>query len=494
MSRRIAIAAAVALAAAVGAAPAAADYATGLDLGSQAYQYGFPVLDTQRVFATSTSVNVPDGRGGGPVNRFSHIRKLSDASEKTVVAPNNETPYSMAWLDLSRGPVVLHAPPIHRRFWEFELLDPWTNNFFNITSASAGLGRGDFGVTGGGNWAVVGPHFHGRLPRGVRRVRSRYDRVWVIGRTYLRGRSDLPALHRIQDGYAITPLSRWGTRYRPKRPRHPDRTSTQATIPGTVAGEDPLAFFAALGRQLRRFPPPAADRPLLAKLKAVGIGPGLDPRSAGLDPETLQGLRDAVTQGPGKLLAGVLARFAASFDAHDGYFVSDLGAWGTDYQLRAIGARVGLGGQRANVATYPFTLTDHMHAPLTGSARYVLHLPADRLPIPVRAFWSLTLYDAGSFFVANPLNRYALNSRSRLHRNADGSIDLYIQHGRPVDPAQAANWLPAPAPGEGFRLIWRLYDLGPALRGVLDGSGWQPPAVQPCDDSGRAPDGTACAA
>ena len=98
------------------------------------------------------------------MNRFSHIRKLADASEKTVVAPNNETPYSMAWLDLSHGPVVLHAPPIHRRFWEFELLDPWTNNFFNITSASAGLGRGDFGVTRGGDWAVVGPRFHGRLP------------------------------------------------------------------------------------------------------------------------------------------------------------------------------------------------------------------------------------------------------------------------------------------------------------------------------------------
>ena len=188
-----------------------------------------------------------------------------------------------------------------------------------------------------------------------------------------------------------------------------------------------------------------------------------------------------MTQGPGKLLAAVLARFAASFDAHDGYFISDLGAWGTDYQLRAIGARVGLGGQRANVAAYPFTLTDRTHAPLTGSARYVLHLPAGRLPIPVRAFWSLTLYDAGSFFVPNLLNRYALNSRSRLHRNADGSIDLYIQHDPPANPAQVANWLPSPGAGEGFRLIWRLYDLGRALRGVLDGSGWQPPAVQPCD-------------
>ena len=111
----------------------------------------------------------------------------------------------------------------------------------------------------------------------------------------------------------------------------------------------------------------------------------------------------------------------------------------------------------------------------------------------MKAFWSLTMYNDNSFFVPNPLDRYLINSRSHLRTNPDGSIDIYIQHHKPTNPAQVSNWLPATATGLGFRLIWRLYDLDHAVFGVLDGSGWQPPPVQPCDPTGHAPDGTACA-
>jgi hypothetical protein len=471
---------------------AAADYAQGLSLGAKAYEYGIPLVDMQRVYRSSTSVNVPDGQGRGPVNRFSHIRRLANASEQTVVAPNNDTPYSMAWLDLRREPQVLHAPPIRNRFWEFELVDPYTNNFFNITSAHRGLGRGDFRVTGGGDWAVVGPGFHGRLPHGVKRVESPYDRVWVIGRTYVRGPGDLGHVHSIQDRYSITPLSKFGTAFRPRRPAHIDRTPHEASVPGTGPGADPLAFYAALGRQLMAFPPPARDRPLLSQLKAVGIGAGLSPSKAGLDPATLQGLRDAVTQGPGKVQAALAALYFDKFQRFNGYLIGDLGNWGTDYTLRAIGDRVGIGGQRANIATYPFALTDVTGALLNGSKRYVLHFPPNGLP-PVKAFWSLTLYDTSSFFVPNPLNRWVINDRSKLRKNPDGSIDVYVQHDQPSSAAETRNWLPAPAPGSGFRLIWRLYDLDGALAGVLRGTGYRLPAIMPCDGTGHAADGTACA-
>jgi len=137
--------------------------------------------------------------------------------------------------------------------------------------------------------------------------------------------------------------------------------------------------------------------------------------------------------------------------------------------------------------------TDHTKASLTGSKRYVLHIPRSRLPIPVRAFWSLTLYDTNSYFVPNPIDRWTLNDRSDLRRDANGSIDIYVQHDRPSRSAQVRNWLPSPPAGSGFRLIWRLYDLDLALTGVLDGSGWQPPPVLPCDATGHTADGTACA-
>ena len=149
--------------AAAASADPTSDYNTGLALGTQAYQYGVPLLDTERIFKSSTSVTVCDHvTGHGPVNRFCSIRNLATASQRTVNAPNNDTLYSLAWLDLSKQPQVLHAPPIKNRFWEFELVDPWTNDFFNITSAHLKMGAGDFNVTGGGNWAVVGPGLQGQ--------------------------------------------------------------------------------------------------------------------------------------------------------------------------------------------------------------------------------------------------------------------------------------------------------------------------------------------
>lgn len=470
------------------------DYNTGLALGTQAYEYGVPLLDMQRVYTSSTSIKVCNPvTGHGPVDVFCSIRKIANASERTVNAPNLDTPYSLAWLNLGKQPMVLHAPPIKHRFWELELLDPWTNNFFNITSAHLKLGAGDFGVTGGGNWAIAGPGFHGKVPRGVKLIRSRYNRVWIIGRTYLKGPSDLQNVHKIQNQYMVTPLSQFVRGQKPKAPKYGKQTGITTTIPGTQPGENPLAFYAALGREMLKFPAPAADQPLLRQLKTVGVGPGLNPAKAGLSADTLRGLRDAVTQGPGKVLSAAIALYLKGFALHNGYLITDLGAWGTNYTLRAIGDRIGLGGQRASIATYPVALFDDTKAPLTGSKRYVLHIPKSSLPIPVRAFWSLTMYDSNSFFVPNPINRYAITDLTHLHKNPDGSINIYVQHARPSNPAQAQNWLPAPPAGGGFRLIWRLYDLDHALRGVLNGSGWQPPPVLPCDATGHTSDGTACA-
>jgi hypothetical protein len=143
---------------------------------------------------------------------------------------------------------VIHAPPIKNRFWEFELLDPWTNNFYNITSIPQPLGPGDFGVTNGGNWAVIGPGFHGRIPFGVKVIHARYDRVWIAGPTFVRGASDVANVHRIQNQYSITPLSSFG-KHVAHRPTRGHVKSITATIDATVkraqirrpAQRDPIA-------------------------------------------------------------------------------------------------------------------------------------------------------------------------------------------------------------------------------------------------------------
>jgi hypothetical protein len=460
----------------------ASEYRRALALGIKAYVYGYPLLDTNRVFRTSTSVNVPDGQGAGPVNRFSHIRRLADPSERTVVAPNDDTLYSNAWLNLVPQPIVIHMPVVRKRFAEFTLLDPYTEMFAGI--GSVGLPAGDY--------AVVPPGWHGRLPHGVKKIRSPYTRVWIIGRTYIRHATDTPSVVKIQNRYSLTPLNKWGTRYRPPRPRRIDRIPTPYTVPGTRPGQNPLAFFDALGDQLRQFPPPRADRPLLRQLAAVGIGPGLHPSAeARLGPATRQGLRDAVAAGAKEISSDVQTTFVRDAPKRNGWLVSSTGRYGTDYAKRAVVDMIGLGAPLSSMAIYPFTVTDRDLHPLTGANRYVVHFATAYLPFPVKAFWSLTLYDAQGFFVPNSAGIQLVNDRSHVHYNADGSLDLYVQPTAPTDPGQRRNWLPSPA-GKPFRLIMRLYeprDVG----GILSGRTWQPPTVLPCLSTGATAQGIACA-
>jgi len=450
------------------AAPAAAqstDYETGYQLGSAAYEYGIPIVDTDRIFRTATSVSKPDTKGHAPVNRFSHARKLANPDARDVVAPNHDTLYSMGWLDLSKQPMVIEIPSNIGRFFTFELVSPWTENFANIGSAT--------GQQKGGDFAIVGPDFKGKLPKGVKKVRSPYDRVWLIGRTYIKNEKDAKKVNAIQDSYGLVPLSKYGKDWTPKNHGN-DTTVDTATIPGLGPGDDPLAFYTALNELIQEFPPPAADQPLLDQLAAIGVGSGQLPTN----PDVLQGMRDAVTQGPANIQAKLVARYVSESPKHNGWLLGDIGNYGTNYELRAITDKVGVGALSTDVAIYALAQTDRNLAPLTGNTRYVLHLPADQLPVPAKAFWSMTLYDANVFLYPNPFKRYLINDRTDLHYNADGSLDLFVQADEPSDPKQAQNWLPSP-PGAPFKLIFRLYEPGKARAGILDGTGWQPPAITP---------------
>lgn len=459
-----------------------AAYRHALGLGVRAYVYGYPLLDTNRVFLSSTSTNLPNGAGAGPVNRFSNIRRLTGPSDKTVVAPNHDTLYSIAWLSLGPQPVVVHMPAVRRRFVVFELIDPYTENFANI--GSVGLPPG--------NYAVTAPGWSGRLPTGVRRIRSPYTRVWIIGRTYIRNAADTPNVVRVQNEFSITPLNRWGTGYRPARPKHVRRGAKEYTVPGTGPGQNPLAFFDALGDQLARFPPPAADRPLLRQLATVGIGsrkhPSTDPR---LSAAVRQGLHDAVAAGARQVGADLSSMYATNAPRHNGWLVARTGSYGTNYAARAVVDKIGLGAPVSQLAMYPFTITDSQLHPLSGVNRYVAHIPARDLPFPAKAFWSLTLYDSTGFFVPNSAHVYLLGNRSGVRINPDGSLDLYIQPRAPSSAAARRNWLPSPA-GRPFRLILRLYE-PVGIPGILSGSSWQPPVVLPCLANGMTAAGTRCA-
>jgi hypothetical protein len=464
-----------------------------LSLGIQAYIYGQPLLDTQRIYQTITSVTKPDTQGDAPVNQFSHLQTLSTTKEGCVVAPNADTLYSIAELKLKPHPIMIHVPTTEpERLNVVEMLSPYTENFATIGQETSGL-------LAPGNYLVAGPGRYSESAEvdGLKVIHSPYNQVWLIARTVVKSPADVPTARAIQAEEKLVPLNHWlteGLAYEP--PTSEEKTTTTcAHVPGTQAGEKPTSYWKALGKDLKQFPSPGADQPELEALAPDHIGPGMHPTKANVSAGTLQGLNEAVIQGPNQVLLDVKEAITAGFAAHNGWLVSGLGNYGTNYVQRVETDRLGVGAPTPNLSIYPLALTDRNGVKLNGAAtRYVAHFPASDFPIPVQAFWSLTMYESSGFFVTNTLERFTLGDRSNLRYNEDGSLDIYLQTAEPTTEAQQDNWLPAPAGG--FQMIMRLYGVHPELiPGILEGgpTHWQPPTILPCLESGFTAAGTASA-
>jgi hypothetical protein len=294
--------------------------------------------------------------------------------------------------------------------------------------------------------------------------------VWLIGRTQTNGPKDYAAVHKIQDGYRLLPLSAFGKPYTPP----------QGTVDAGVDMKTPpveqlqqmssAAFFHRLAALLKSNPPPASEAPLLDKLKAIGIVPGEKYDPSKLEPAVAKGLEKSVAVAMEKLLAASKETGAPV----NGWRVPPmiLGNFGSDYGARAVVALIGLGANLPADAVYPSVFVDADGQPLDGANRYLIHFDKGATP-PVNAFWSVTMYNADSFFVANPINRYALSSWMPLKKNADGSLDLYVQHESPGKDKES-NWLPADP--KSFNMTLRMYWPQDKAPSILDGS-WKPPAL-----------------
>jgi hypothetical protein len=460
---------AVALLAWVGAAaaPVGAAVPAPLQISPQqaaldAYAYGIALMEFNRVTAAQTSVTVPDAIGDAPVNQLGNARILADPRERVIVAPNNDTLYTLAHIDLSSSALVLHVPAIaHHRYFAFEFLDPYTNVFAYVGTRTTG--------ERGGTFLITGPGFRGRTPAGMARIRSPYARVCTVGRTRGAGPADLAAVHRVQNAYALIPLTayrREGLAWRARKPRRILRR------PRTLREPTGLAFFDALGSALARNRPPARDAAILRELRTVGVGIGLHPSREHLSATTLAALKAAVSGGPAYVARLKTALALRSVTATHGWFVppADIGAYGTDYSLRAVVALQGLAANRPAEAIYDVGVTDSSLKFLHAADAYVVHFAPHELP-PARYFWSLTAYDHSFYLVPNAIKRYALGNRSpSLRRNRDGSLDIYLQHSAPA--GHRGNWLPTPATGN-FEVTLRLYGPRPS---VLDGT-YKLPAI-----------------
>jgi hypothetical protein len=430
-------------------------------IGVEAYVYLYPLVLMELTRRHATSVPAGTRPGFGPMGAFSHIREFPPAEFRSVVRPNFDTLYSSAWLDLTGGePVIVSAPDTDGRYYLLPMLDMWTDVFAVPGKRTTGTGAGSF--------AVAPPGWSGGLPDGVRRIDAPTPFVWIIGRTQTNGPADYGAVHRVQDGFTITPLSDGGRDPAPADGQ-PDPSVDLDTDPlhqiNGLSGRD---YFGLAGDLLRLHPPHRTDWSTLARLERIGLRPGTRFEHDALDPA----VRDALDTAPAEALALMRTTLPHLARVTNGWQMNtdSIGVYGNFYLKRAIVAMAGLGANPPEDAVYPLCLADADGRPLEGEHDYVLHFERDELP-PVDAFWSVTMYDAEGFQVANPLDRFAIGDRDDLTYNADGSLDLYLQHESP-GPEREPNWLPAPRGPLGVTM--RLY--GPAQE-ALDGR-WNPPAVR----------------
>jgi len=429
-------------------------------LAKEAYIYGFPMVDNYRIQHTYF-VNRASPEFKAPWNQLVNTPRVYTPADTTIQTPNSDTPYSFVGMDLRAEPLVLTVPPIaQERYFSIQLIDAYTHNFAYIGSRATG--------NEGGSSLIAGPHWQGETPPGVQHVmRSETAFVFAGYRTQLFNPGDLDNVKKVQAGYKAQPLSAFLGQPAPQAAPAIDfltplTPETQKTSP---------QFFTILNFILAFCPTHPSEQALMTRFARIGVGAGLPFDASTLAPE----VQAAIDQG----MADAWQEFAALQQRIDAKDVTSGDLFGTreflqnNYLYRMAAAILGIYGNSKQEAMYPIYSVDADGQKLDGTKRYAVRFGPGQLP-PVHAFWSLTMYALpSSLLVANPLNRYLLNSPMlpQFTRDADGGLTLLIQHDSPGQDKEA-NWLPAPQ-GPFFmamRLYWPKDE-------ALDGT-WTAPPLQ----------------
>nr|WP_250152142.1 DUF1254 domain-containing protein [Ancylobacter radicis] len=434
-------------------------------IAAAGYIYGLPLVMNYGVMFDQV-LDPKSGQWKAPFNTVHNEARLFTWQDSSIVTPNSDTPYSLAWLDLLAEPVVVSVPAVDpTRYVSVQFVDGNTYNYGYAGSRTTG--------NGAGHYMVVGPRWFGPTPPGIDRVfRSSTFFSLVIFRTQLFDAADLDKVKTVQAGYQARPLSTFLGTGEPKPAEH-------FRYPAFSKERFDKEFFAYLDFALRAAPPRPEERWIREQLKRIGVGPGRSFRVHEMPVEEQAEILAGLQEGQQRLEEAVAAIGTDVNGWRVGSVFGDAEFYHGDWKLRAAAAKLGIYGNDAAEAVYPATRTDKDGQPLDGAKhRYTLTFAKDALP-PVNAFWSVTMYDGTTqLLVKNPIDRYLINSPMlpTLKTNPDGSVTLYIQKDTPGADKES-NWLPAP---DGpIYLVMRLYWPKTGTPSILPaGKGtWQPPGI-----------------
>ena len=427
------------------------------------YIYGYPLvtMDMTRKFMTNYAT-IQGSRG--PMGQIIRLRNYPAVDDHAVTAPNADTLYTTAWIDVSKEPWVFGIPDMGDRYYLMPMLDGWTN-VFQVPGKRTTGGKAQ-------KYAITGPGWTGQLPDGVTEYKSPTGIVWILGRIYCTGTpDDYAKVHALQDKFTLVPLSSYGKPYTPVPGEVDNALDMKTGVRDQVDALGVNEYFNYLAKLMKTNPPAAADSAIVAKMATIGLVPGQD-----FDPSKLGAFdKEAIKVVPKLAQVKIMEYFKKAAEPINGWVIltKDVGVYGTDYLQRALVTAIGLGANRPKDAIYPTSEKDSEGKEYDGNKKYVMHFDKGQMP-PVDGFWSLTMYDASFFFVPNPLNRYTLSARNKFVANPDGSVDLYLQSDSP-GKAKEANWLPAPKAR--FIPMLRLYWPKETPPSIIDGT-WKPPAIK----------------
>ena len=406
-------------------------------IAEESFVYLYPLVLMDLTRKQMTNGDVPGM--SAPMNTFNHFPAYPPLDFRAVVRPNFDTLYSVAWIDLTEGPVVMSVPDSGGRYYLLPTLNMWTDVVGSPGWRTTGTGASDF--------VYVPPGWTGDLPAGLDPIHCTTNYLWVIGRIQTNGPEDYAAVGAFQDGLSITPLSRWGSDSLVTK-TEPDPSVDQTPPLEQIEAMTTKDFFEYAVELMKLNPPNPTDYSHVWRMRQIGITVGESFDFESLDATTQAVFDRARATGYAKM-ASVLEN---SGDSVNGWNMAPggIGVYGIAYLARASVALAGLGSNQLADAHYPMLIDDR--GPTADPV--VLHFDADGLP-PAGAFWSVTLYDDKGFPVPNALDRAAIADWMDLVYGDDGSLDLYIQ---PESPGadKESNWLPSPA-DRAWNLMVRLY-------------------------------------
>lgn len=414
-----------------------------------AWIYAYPMMENYNTMYLQ-AVDAKSTAYVGGFNRFRHYSEPFTPANKDIVTPNNDTPYSWAWLDLRTEPIVLTVPAVPKdRYYVCQFFDLFTYNFAYVGVRATGFD--------GASYLFAGPNWKGETPKGIKRVfRAETDLVGTLTRTGLDGPEDVANVRAIQAGMKLQPLSAFLG-----QPAPPPAPAITFPVPDK-AKEASVDFITYLNFLLQfALPPHPVEVTLRGRFALIGVAPGAPWDPSKVEPALLAAIDVGVAEAKRELRGAVEANTSAN-----GLFgPRDPGR--PNYLNRAVGANKGIYGNSLEEAWYGGYVGD-------GTKPSTIRFDKGNLP-PADFFWSMTLYTLPDrLLYANAINRYSIGDRTRgLKYGPDGSLTITVSHDPLADPDARANWLPAPRAR--YNLVARIYGPKPELMSGI----WKLPPLQP---------------